>query len=123
MIVFYVCVKIANMTTEQRFQVAITRVKGGESIPSIVAALYRNWHQFRKDCTDAQRKTIRAARLEYKATRKDLPTVNKRYPRFIANTTPELHKAVSDHCKTNGIDLSRFINSALRAALEKAIKK
>ncbi|WP_338876961.1 hypothetical protein WBJ53_14990 [Spirosoma sp. SC4-14] len=108
------------MTTEERFQVAITRVKGGESIPSVVAALYRNWRQFKKDCTDAQRKKIRAARLEYKATRKDLPTANKRYPRFIANTTPELHRAVSEYCETNGIDLSRFINSSLRTALNKS---
>lgn len=57
--------------------------------------------------------------MEYRAYTKTLPVKVTKYPRFSCNTTIELHKAVKAHCKEHGIDVSKFLNSAARAALRK----
>lgn len=105
------------MTDYERFEVALVRVKQGETIESVVASLFKNRWQYDQRLSKAQRQQLNGVRLEYLAAR---PVKKQQVaPRFYVETTADLRKAVEDHCRFQGITIRKFVNRAVANAMRK----
>lgn len=112
---------LLSMTHQERFEIALTRVKSGESMRTIVAGLFLNWRRYKKECSVYQRCSLTAARSEYleanrQRTQKKAQAIQ---PRFSFNTNQSLQDAVNAHCKAKGITVTKFLNTATLHALRK----
>lgn len=106
------------MTNTERFDVALTRVRGGETIRTVVSQVYTNWRRYKRDATEHQRKQIKSARMQYLA----LGTQNQKPERcrMIFDTHSDRKRAILLYCKANNIKSSTFINAALFEAMQRA---
>lgn len=110
------------MTNTERFGAALTRVRAGESIGSIIKALYRNGRNYKKQSTEEQRSALRHARWEYMAMR---PKKSPKGRRRIIFNVPEEERIdeLNRYCRDQKITVSRFLNKILLEALARVRNK
>ncbi|MBD2704411.1 hypothetical protein IC229_27470 [Spirosoma sp. BT702] len=102
------------------FETALTRVRSGETIRTVVKDNFKNYRGYNKLCTPEQRATITLARVEFLENKKasTLPTPRATPVRFMVETLPERVERVKTYCKERKMTISSFINGLILRELE-----